>query len=372
MPLRSWLGVLCVLMVAAWGGSAFGVASGKATAARAGSACAVAGGLATWSPSGERIAFVGGGSASASSLSPGSGHALCIAYPDGTHAQPLPGAGCRRRCSFSPSSLNWVRSGLLLYLNNFQIFKLQIGHSPQLLGKVQGAIDSIALDAGGDRVALGSSVCSNCRGPVTVLSIPAGEIVGQIGGPTADNDLPSLSPDGKLLAFTAFNASTGAVVWTASADGSDLQPLAQCGGSPEWSPRGDKILCSGLPTHPAGPCCSLSYLSPQGGPSTTLVPRRVQGNFPASWSPNGKQILYLVNPGHCCRLALVDVQTRTTRWLPRVSSPGNLGAFPQSAAWSPNSRQLLVTYVTPAYPNCVLLYRIAANGGKPHQIRNCP
>jgi dipeptidyl aminopeptidase/acylaminoacyl peptidase len=261
----------------------------------------------------------------------------------------------------------------LLYVNNFQIFKLQIGHRPQLLGKVQGGIDSLAVDARGDRVALGSSVCSNCRGPVTVLSVPAGKIVSQIGGPTADNDLPSLSPDGKRLAFTAFTASTGAaVVWTASADGSDLQPLYQCGGTPEWSPRGDKILCSGLPTHPARPCCSLSYVSPQGGPSATLVPRRVQGSFPARWSPNGKQILYLVNPGHCCRLALVNVQTRKTRWLPRISNPGNVGASPQSAAWSPDSRQLLVTYVTPAYPNCVLLYRIAANGGKPHQIRNCP
>src|ERR1700751_4551051 len=222
MPLPSFLGVLCALMAAALATSAVGVAS-KATAARTGAACAGAGGPATWSPSRKRIVFVGGRKASASSLSSGSGNALCVAYPAGTHTQQLPGTGCGRRCSFLPISLDWARSGLLVYLNNFQIFKLRIGHGPRLLGKVQGRIDSIAVDVMGDRVALGSSVCSNCRGPVTVLTIPAGKIVGQIGGSTADNDVPSLSPDGKRLAFTGFDASSGAVVWTASADGNDLQ-----------------------------------------------------------------------------------------------------------------------------------------------------
>lgn len=349
------LAVVSALVVAAVVSFAFGVPSGKARTAQTRSVCGAAGGVAAWSPGGKRIAFVGGA---------GSRHAICIADADGTHARPLRYTDCRRRCplpliGFS-GQLDWVRPKLLLYLADFQIFKLQIGQRPQLLGNVQGAIDTFAVDARGDRVALGSSVCSNCRGPVTVLGVPTGQIVGQIGGPTADNYYPSLSPDGKRVAFTEAEPQFG--VWTASADGGDLQPLEHCGGTPLWSPRGDTILCSGLPAQPPRRCCSLSLVSAQGGPATTLVPRGVTPNVLA-WSPSGQRVVFLT--GRCgCRLAVVNVRTRKTRWL------GGDGR-PVSANWSPDSRQLLVTDPSAAHPNCALLWRVPANGRKPQQIRNC-
>lgn len=253
-----------------------------------------------------------------------------------------------------------MRPKLLLYLADFQIFKFQVGQRPQLLGNVQGEIDTFAVDRKGDRVALGSSACPNCRGPVTVLSVPAGSVVGQIGGPSADNSLPSLSPDGKRLVFTEGESTIG--VWTASADGSDLQPLPRCGGTPTWSPSGDKIACSGLPARPPHRCCSLSLVSPEGGPSATLVARGAAPHI-LSWSPNGKRIVFLT--GHCgCRLAVVDVRTRKTRWL---GGSGN----PVSADWSPDSRQLLVTDSSAAFTNCALLWRVPANGSKPQRIRDC-
>jgi Tol biopolymer transport system component len=354
-PHPLWLGVVSALVVAPVVSVAFGVPSGKATRAQTRSVCGVAGGVATWSPDGKRIAFVGGA---------GSRHAICAADADGTHARPLRYTVCRRRCrlplvSFS-GQLDWLRPRLLLYLADFQIFKLQIGQRPQLLGKVQGGIDTFAVDARGDRVALGSSVCSNCRGPVTVLSVPTGRIVGQIGGPTADNYYPSLSPDGKRLVFTETEPQIG--VWTASANGSGVQPLKQCGGTPIWSPRGDKILCSGLPAQPPQRCCSLSLVSPQGSPATTLVPRGVTPNV-LGWSPNGQRVVFLT--GHCsCRLAVVNVRTKKTRW------PGGDGR-PVSADWSPDSRQLLVTDTSTGYPNCALLWRVPANGTTPQRIRNC-
>jgi Tol biopolymer transport system component len=344
--------VLVVAVVVSFG---FGVASGTATRAQTGSVCAVAGGVATWSPDGKRIAFVGGA---------GSRHAICVAYADGTHARPLRYTVCRRRCQLPLISffgqLDWVRPRLLLYLDNFRIFKLLIGQRPQLLGKVQGGIDTFAVDTRGDRVALGSSVCSNCRGPVTVLSVPTGRIIGQIGGPAADNYYPSLSPDGKRLVFTETEPQIG--VWTASADGSDVQPLKPCGGTPIWSPRGDKILCSGLPAQPPRRCCSFSLVSPEGSPATALVPRGVKPNV-LGWSPNGQRVVFLT--GRCsCQLAVVNARTRNTRWLGGDGSP-------VSADWSPDSRQLLVTDPSTAYPNCALLWRVPANGTKPQRIRNC-
>lgn len=351
------LGGVVALVVVAVSVFAFGVASGTATTTSAKAVCTKAAGVATWSPDGNRIAYVG------------QLHAICIASADGRHARALPYTVCEGRCRAKlpdpPIQLAWVRPKLLLYLDDFQIFKVQVGQRPQLLGTVQGKIDMFAVDARADRAALGSSACPNCRGPVTVLSVPAGRIVSQIGGPTADNDFPSLSPDGKRLVFVG---TTGAS--TAWADGSNLQPLKQCGGTPLWSPRGGKIACSGLPAQSPRRCCSLLLVPPQGGAATTLVPRGATPDV-LGWSANGRRIVFLT--GHCsCRLAVVDVRTAKTRSLPSGSCATTRACAPVSAAWSPDSRQLLVTDPSQSQPDCVLLWRVPASGATPTQLHSCP
>ena len=347
-----WLSLACVFAVALITGYASGGADGKATTLRT-LVCGRATGVAAWSRDGKRIAYVG------------RRHAICVASADGTHARPLPyticGKTCRLHLPDPPIQLDWVRPKLLLYLDYFQLFEVQIGQRPRLLGKVQGGIDTFATDASGDRVALGSSVCSLCRGPVTVLSVPAGRIVGQIGGPTADNYFPSLSPDGKRIVFMETEPRIG--VWTALADGSNLEPLRECEGTPLWSPKGDTILCSGLSARPPHHCCSLSLVSPQGGASRTLVPGGVAPNLLLAWSPNGRRVVF--RTGRCgCRLAGVNVRTRKTRVL---GGNGN----PVSADWSPDSRQLLVSEPSPVSSTCALLWRVPADGTKPQRIRNC-
>jgi Tol biopolymer transport system component len=357
-PRGWWLSVVWVLVIALGAGYAFGGATAKGTTG-AMSGCAAAGGPAAWSPDGRRIAYVGSAGTQR--------HAICVASANGADARRVgyTACGCGRGVYDVPIQLDWARSNLLLYLDNFKVFKLQIGQRPQLLGKTQGEIDSIAVDAKGDRVALGSSVCTLCRGPITVLSVPSGRILSKIGGPEADNYSPTLSPDGKRVAFIATEPRIG--VWTASASGSNLRPLKHCGdttgGTPFWSPDGDKIACLGLPRRAPHTCCSLTLVSPRGGPSTTIVPRQVGGHFLA-WSPNGKSIVF--EAGHCeCRLAVIDLQTRKTHLLPDARGAN-------SAAWSPDSRQLLATESSRVFPNCSMLWRIPAQGGQTRLLRNCP
>jgi hypothetical protein len=62
--------------------------------------------------------------------------------------------------------------------------------------------------------------------------------------------------------------------------------------------------------------------------------------------------------GRChCRLDVVDLATDKLRQLMGTHGPTYV-------AWSPDSRQLLVT------EGC-LLWRMPANGGKPHRLRSC-
>jgi len=324
---------------------------------RTASPCGDVTSIAAWSPNGERIAYVGARRPMpylGSGVSPL--QAICVADAHGRHAKPLRYTVCRGPCHHglfeSPSQLAWVRPELLLYLDSFRIFKVPLGQRPEPLGKHDG-VDTFSVDAGGDRVALGSSVCGLCHGPVTVESVPQGRVLGTIGGPSIDNDLPSLSPDGRRLAFTEALPTNS--VWTASATGGDLQPLSHCGGLPLWSPTGGKIACLGAGSR----LSALLLVSPQGGASTTLVSHRVANVF--GWSPNGKRIAFAY--GRCgCRLEVVDVTTGKMRQLMG-------GAV--DVAWSPNSRQLLVTEPSEAFPGCTPLWRVPAVGAEPRLLRNC-
>jgi Tol biopolymer transport system component len=343
-----------------------GCSSGHNTAGRsnhahkqAASPCGDVTGVAVWSPNGDRIAYVGARRPIpyiGSGVSPL--QAICVADGNGRHAKPLRYTVCRTPCRLdlidSPSQLAWVRPKLLLYLDSFRIFKVPLGQRPEPLGKQDG-IDTFSVDAGGDRIALGSSVCALCHGPVTVESVKQGSVLGTIGGPAADNFGPSLSPGGKRLAFVKTVPTHG--VWTASATGGDLRPLRHCDFEPLWSPTGAKIAClvAARPRFSA-----LVLVSPQGGASTTLVSRGVQDVF--GWSPNGNRIAFLYGRRCGCRLEVVDVRTGKMRQLMGGAA---------SVAWSPNSRQLLVTEPSEAFPGCTPLWRVPADGGKPRLLRKC-
>jgi eukaryotic-like serine/threonine-protein kinase len=98
---------------------------------------------------------------------------------------------------------------------------------------------------------------------------------------------PRLSPNGKLLAFAASDDTRRDDIWVVDAETGTRRRLTtqEHNLTPTWSPDGTQITFSragGISKIPAG-----------GGPVTDLVSG--PGAYPGSWSPDGKNLIYVVN-----------------------------------------------------------------------------
>jgi WD40 repeat protein len=323
----------------------------------------------TWSPDGKQIAWYG-----YRWPRPPHGHAvgsynilraICVSDADGKHVHPLRNTVCSEHCvdvsGEPPDQLDWVGPSLLLYGSDAGVFTVSVGRKPKLL--TRKGPDPYAADAGGDRVATGTTGCAFCTGPVEVFGVPAGAVVGVVGGARLANGEPSLSPDGTQVVFIrtpAKDSGPGPSIWTAAADGSHLQRLERSGSDPLWSPAGNRIAYAA----PVGPTrTAWRLVAPQGGASTTLL-----RNFPGTvfgWSPDGRWIAF---PDAKSRLAVVNVATGKVRTLLKLHSPYESS----SVAWSPDSQQLLVIWRAPAHSGCPTgLWRVPIDGTKPHLVHGC-
>jgi WD40 repeat protein len=343
-----------------------GVAGGAA--AKSVSPCGTANAPA-WSPDGTQIAWFG-----YRWPRPPNGHAtgaynilraFCTSASDGSNLRPLPHTTCAERCSNllgdPPGQLNWVAPNLLVYGSDDGIFTISIGHKAKLLAR-EGP-DPYAIAADGSRVASGMSAgCTSCPGPVKVYSVPSGAVVGVVGGSKLSNFEPSLSPDGSQVALARSPATDSGKpsVWTADADGSHLHRLEKVGSDPLWSPAGN-LIAYAAPTGRVR--TALKLVAPQGGASRTLL-RSYPEVF--GWSPDGKYIAFADRKG---RLAVVNVATRRVRTLLRPRPPFEMS----SAAWSPDSQQLLaLAERRPSKSVCPSsLWRVPVSGAKPQLVHSC-
>lgn len=317
----------------------------------------------TWSPDGQQIAFYG-----KRWPPPSTPHrnpndilqAFCVMGADGTNAQPLRYTVCSEKCQDPPYQMAWLPSGDLVYLDG-DLFRLAPGQKPKRFARVDS--DSFATDPAGHRITagFGFSGCLSCGGPVTVLNVPSGQVVGKVGGKRFDNVFPSLSPDGKQVVFqrdAADDSGRTFGVWTAKANGKGLRHLVRKGFQPLWSPAtGGKIAFRGY----VGKVESLRLASPTGRGFRTLVPRGVSNVF--GWSPDGKSIAFEKGSGTFGKLAVVNVVTGKVRQLLKLY-------YAPTAVWKPDSSELLA-YSLAKSQKCWSLTRVPVGGSTPTVISTC-
>jgi serine/threonine-protein kinase len=167
---------------------------------------------------------------------------------------------------------------------------------------------------------------------------------------------PSLSPDGRMVAYTMWSGGTNQLAVQQVAGGSrvtvgDAPFLVQ----PAFSPDGNRLLYGG----PGG----LHIMPVLGGQSRVVVPGTLGPLLPGGWSPDGKEIVYRSGND---TLVVQSVEGTGRRVL--VS-----GVQVHSPVWSPDGKWIAYVQGNPAFHYngnraSSQVFVVAAGGGTPVPI----
>lgn len=121
---------------------------------------------------------------------------------------------------------------------------------------------------------------------------------------TLGPDLISLSwsPDGSRIAFSGRSPGRGRTVAIIDTDGSDERVLDGHWESASWSPDGERLLVVGWPTMGTEGRFDL-YTLRTGGSDLRRLTDDVLVERSASWSPNGRQIVFATGPENANRVS---------------------------------------------------------------------
>lgn len=171
---------------------------------------------------------------------------------------------------------------------------------------------------------------------------------------------PTFSPDGEWLVFEVNEDNRGSI-YKVRADGSELTRLTDgpAGGTddrqPNWSPAGDRILFQRRV--PPADNWDIYTMAPDGS-GLRRVTTSPAADTDASWSPDGRRIVYSSDNGELARPALYVIDA--DGGLPtRVTF--DVAHEDGAPSWSPDGRWLAFeSHETPSEDSPTALWRIPA------------
>ena len=273
----------------------------------------------------------------------------------------------------SLGQITWLPGNQLLYWAEFRLFRLPLWKPrPVLLGTIDRV--HFTTDRAGTLIAWGSPGCPLCSGPIGIKSL-AGSRTKSIGGGKVQDMSPTLSPNGRLVAFSrTFWSKTGgeferpAGIWVSPTAGGPLRQLTRSGGFPNWSPNGRWLLYVEGSYVKSSRNFRLIFrlISASGGSSMLLL----QGNgifnssFPPAWSPDSRSVAILNFVPGSSQLRVVNVATHRSNAVTGTEI-GRVDGF----AWSPDSSTLLVT--AQSKTACSTLWTVNVSGSAKLLRRTC-
>jgi uncharacterized protein (TIGR03067 family) len=155
-----------------------------------------------------------------------------------------------------------------------------------------------------------------------------------------DGSLPSMSPDGKQIAYIRFGANFG--VWTMNADGTNKESIHERGGSVDWSTKKAELVYS-TNDNDGGNLCVRDLNTQE---TRTLLEKKYQQiHWGLSWSPDGEWIAFQgILPSGRSEAAIVHAegQAKGYRVLLSEEKTPDLKKIDGYFSWRPDGKQLLV------------------------------
>lgn len=223
----------------------------------------------------------------------------------------------------------------------------------------------------------------------------------------------SVSPDGSMIVYSAWNEAGGADLWSISLDGADPTLLAACAGAAcgrvAWSPDKTELVYERHGGDQQGNTPALWRLDLQSGETEPLFGDEQGASAAASWSPDGQWFGYVslktaqtivvhasdgrsyAVPNELAQPILWDPDGASFR-VPRIRQDGelNLATLVQydlhsgvakpslvsqriadrEAAWSPSGEWLAITRRdwTDSYPSKTQIWLMRGDGSEAHPV----
>lgn len=139
------------------------------------------------------------------------------------------------------------------------------------------------------------------------------------------------SPDGAFIAYTA----VGRGIFVIDTTGSNPRQITETGFIPRWSPDGKFLVFSTNPPAAVGVTNAIHLFSFQTGRQEVISPRNgLKYGWP-SWSPDGRWIAAAGGEGSVWEIWLIDVRSHAARALT------SKGAWIKNPVWSPDGQSIL-------------------------------